>query len=268
MSRNRKVPIVVTSPNQFTSQLISNDFFIDLAADMYYLFNDNGINIVDENFANPNKSEFFLASLLGASTLMSVPAFLQRTNVLIIPQFDSADDNKYKPVVIDGVSYSHQAPSLVAIAPAILAKNINYHVNFTVCVPTNYRNVIVQKLLDYYEIPTVEMSRQYRLGDEDITFTIDDNDYDAIQLTGIHNYSNGVFNAQDLKNDFVSFTNGDFHLIDYYYGDQSRIVGDEINDKYKLLTNLKTVVETEDITRKSSAYRKFDEIHNNLMRVY
>ena len=112
------------------------------------------------------------------------------------------------------------------------------------------------------------MSRQYRLGDEDITFTIDDNDYDAIQLTGIHNYSNGVFNAQDLKNDFVSFTNGDFHLIDYYYGDQSRIVGNEINDKYKLLTNLKTVVETEDITRKSSAYRKFDEIHNNLMRIY
>ena len=265
-SRNRKVPTVITSPNQFTSRLIPNDFFISLAEDLYYLLDDT--NIVDDNFANPDKTKFFLAGLINASTIISIPAFLQRTNVLVIPELVPDSQDKYTPHTIGDNQLEIMNPSLVAVLPAVLTKVLNYHVKYTICVPTNYRNLMVQRIIDYYEIPTVEMSRQYRLGDEDITFTIDDNDYDAIQLTNIHNYSNGVFNASDLKNDFVSFTNGDFNLIDLYWGDKPRISGDEINDKYKLLSNLKTVVETEDITRKSSVYRGFDEIHNNLVRIY
>lgn len=264
LARNRKVPTVITSPNQFTSQLISNNFFVDFSEDLYYLFDD--VRHVDVDFPYQDRL-FFHKGLLGASVLMSIPAFLQRTNVLVIPEF-TEPENKYKSYTIEGQTFNHMTETFVAILPTILAKKINYHVKYTICVPTNYRNLMVQRMIDYYEIPTVEMSRQYRLGDENITFTLDDNDYDAIQLTNIHNYSNGVFNASDLKNDFVSFTNGDFNLIDLYLGDKPRIVGDEINDKYKLLSNLKTVVESESPTRKSQVYKKFDEIHNNLMRIY
>lgn len=264
MSRNRKVPTVIVSENEFKSQLITNDFFVDLSEELYYLFDDT--SIIDDNFAHPDKSTFFLNGLIGAASLISVPAFLQRTNVLVIPEFTT--QSLYRNYNVDGRDFYHGDATLVGILPAVLAKVINYHVNFTICVPTNYRDVVAQRIIDYYGIPTIEMSRQYRLGDEDITFTIDDNNYDVIQLTGIHNYSNGVFNASDLKNDFVSFTNGDFNLIDYYVVNEERIVGDEINDKYKLLSNLKTVVETEDMTRKSNVYEKFDELHNNLMRIY
>ena len=85
MSRNRKVPTVIVSENEFKSQLITNDFFVDLSEDLYYLFDDT--NIIDDNFAHPDKSTFFLNGLIGAASLISVPAFLQRTNVLVIPEF-------------------------------------------------------------------------------------------------------------------------------------------------------------------------------------
>lgn len=264
MSRNRKVPTVIVSQNEFTSQLIPNDFFVDLSEDLHYLFDDT--DIIDDNFSHPDKSTFFLNGLIAAASLISVPAFLQRRNVLVIPEFTT--ESLYRTYNVDGQDFYHGDATLVGILPAVLAKVINYHVNFTICVPTNYRDVVAQRIIDYYSIPTVEMSRQYRLGDEDVTFTIDNPNYDLIQLTGIHNYSNGVFNINDLKNDFVQFTNGDFHLVDFYLGDKERIVGDEINDKYKLLSNLKTVVETEDMTRKSNVYQRFDKLHNNVMRVY